>query len=97
MKRVYFFHVMLFTDVSGWEHVLDVLDEPTAEIWFHEDTPIPHYHVIASSDKNATAHDLHKRLGFFAGAKVEKLSDSYAYYCAKQYASSKGVRYVSGK
>lgn len=97
MNRVNFFHVMLFTNVPGWEDVLEKLDEPSAEIWYHDDTPIPHYHIIAHSDKCATVAYFHKVFGFFAGLKVELLANRAAYHDALLYARSKGVRYVNGE
>ena len=93
-KSRLFYHIVLLTDVSGWEGILEILDEPSAEIWYHPDGAVPHYHAVVHSDKLRNAAMVRKALGCFGGIRVEALSDSYAYRQALAYARSRGERYV---
>lgn len=95
MNETRFYHIMLLTDIPGWEDVLERLDEPCAEIWYHRTTPIPHYHVLATGNKYKSAAELHVALGRFAGIFVEELPDVFEFELCKQAASALGDRYVN--
>lgn len=93
-NSIFFYHLILSTNVPGWEDVLEILDEPAAEIWYHADCLVPHYHVVFHSNKLRNVSMVRKALGFFEGISVQVLDDTNAYRLALAYVRGKGERYV---